>query len=435
MARKKKLPLIEDFDNIPEEALVPEDEQPYEIPDDWKWVRLGAVATVVKDKTEEFSFGTSYVGLEHLSSGGGLSHVGDAYGLESAKTVFSDGDVLYGRLRPYLNKHWIAERSGVCSTDILVFRSQPVIDVVWFDAWLGTDFFVSTASSNTRGINLPRVSEPFLVSAPVPLPPLGEQERIVEKLEASLAQIDDAVSHCGDLSNQVRALKSSLIDGVTSGMWSPFHRTLKYSEREENFQRYKIADLGKVITGNTPSTKNRSYYGSEVPFVKPADVDQGRHISGAQNYLSPLGSTKARVLPPKSVAVVCIGSVGKTGFLEVEAAINQQINAVIPNEKVDPVFLFYFFGSSSFQRQVVENASSTTLAIINKGRFSNLDVFLPNLELQQQLARFLDTAVDKLDKLTGVVDGTVEKLEGMRQGLLSFALGGRLRDDHIDFYT
>ena len=109
---------------IPEErlaaALVPEEEQPYELPDGWKWVHLGGILDVSKKKMEEFTPDTKYVGLENIEKDTGVIRAVNADGIKSTKNVFEAGDILYGKLRPYLNKHGVVEFSGVCSTDILV---------------------------------------------------------------------------------------------------------------------------------------------------------------------------------------------------------------------------------------------------------------------------------------------------------------------------
>jgi len=102
-----------------------------------------------------------------------------------------------------------------------------------------------------------------------------------------------------------------------------------------------IGELGKIVTGNTPSTKDPSNYGNDIPFVKPPElIDKG--IRSAADSLSTKGIQSARVLPAGAVLVSCIGGLGKTGLAKVPIAFNQQINAVIFDERVLPEFGFYY---------------------------------------------------------------------------------------------
>lgn len=112
-------------------ALVPVEEQPYKVPENWCWVRLGAVITASKEKKDTFDSETKYVGLEHIEKDTGVIDYGLANEVKSTKSVFKCGDILYGKLRPYLNKHGIVNFDGVCSTDILVFNA-----IVGNNKWL-----------------------------------------------------------------------------------------------------------------------------------------------------------------------------------------------------------------------------------------------------------------------------------------------------------
>lgn len=170
-----------------------EKEIPYAIPANWQWVRLGNLVEVSTEKTENFSNpDIKYVGLENMQKDGGIMSYGSVEGIRSTKNVFHAGQILYGKLRPYLNKHDIAKSDGVCSTDILVFSAKANADNRFVNFFLGQPQFISFASDNSKGINLPRVSAKVVISAPVPLPPLDEQREIVRVLDEALAREDAA---------------------------------------------------------------------------------------------------------------------------------------------------------------------------------------------------------------------------------------------------
>lgn len=106
-----------------------------------------------------------------------------------------------------------------------------------------------------------------------------------------------------------------------------------------------VGEVGTSITGNTPSKKDESNYGDFMPFVKPPEL-QHCEISSASDNLSEKGAQLARILPPNSVLVSCIGNLGKTGINKIPVAFNQQINAVIFPNGVEPKYGFYYFQST-----------------------------------------------------------------------------------------
>lgn len=158
-----------------QQALVPAEEQPYEVPKNWVWVRLGAVCYASKEKSNDFSNEIKYIGLEHLEKDKGIVGFSSADTVKSTKNAFQEGQILYGRLRPYLNKHDIASFSGVCSTDILVFEASVLVANVLVDKFFNLPFFIEYVVANSKGINLPRVSEETVLNTTFPLPPLAHR--------------------------------------------------------------------------------------------------------------------------------------------------------------------------------------------------------------------------------------------------------------------
>jgi len=125
-----------------------------------------------------------YVGLEHLDSGKiWIRRFGKASDTKSAKAVFKTGDILYGKLRPYLDKAALAEWDGVCSTDILVLTPQDDFDAVFTAYLIHSSFVLAHAVATTTGVNHPRTSWRALKQAAIPLPPLDEQHEITRVLQ------------------------------------------------------------------------------------------------------------------------------------------------------------------------------------------------------------------------------------------------------------
>ncbi|MDT9188346.1 MAG: restriction endonuclease subunit S [Limnospira sp. PMC 894.15] len=203
------------------------------------------------------------------------------------------------------------------------------------------------------------------------------------------------------------------------------------SELPKGWSTVSIADIGEVVTGNTPPTKQREiFYGGNIPFVKPPDLDAGEFLDSANETLSDEGSLKSRLLPANSILVNCIGNIGKVAFSRVACCTNQQINSIVPNTRlVEPKFVYWFIRSPIFQDRLQSNSSATTVSIINKGRFSALEIPLAPLNEQRRIVAKLDRlfarsrcAREELGRVSGLV-------QRYKQAVLAAAFRGDLTAD------
>lgn len=189
-----------------------------------------------------------------------------------------------------------------------------------------------------------------------------------------------------------------------------------------------VSKIGKTITGNTPSTSRPEFYGGNIPFFKPSDLGVGYALNKAETTLTEAGAISARVLPAHSVLVTCIGAtIGKTGFSKVAGATNQQINALVPNDAIVlPQYAYFAFISPVLFHQILENASSTTLPILNKSKFEALEFPLPPLPEQRRIVAKLEELFSRLDAGVAAVRQTQKQLKRYRQSVLHAAVTGEL---------
>ena len=159
----------------------------------------------------------------------------------------------------------------------------------------------------------------------------------------------------------------------------------------------RLGDTGKVVTGNTPKTSDSQNYASnDICFVKPSDIADGivTYLNDSEFYISEYARAKARILPPQSVLVTCIGIIGKVAINDVECAFNQQINAIIPdNSKCLTEYLAYAIQNKQPEMQDVANAP--VVPILNKTQFSDIEINLPSLTEQEEIVEKLN-AVSRL---------------------------------------
>lgn len=174
-----------------------------------------------------------------------------------------------------------------------------------------------------------------------------------------------------------------------------------------HWQYVELRSVGRVVTGNTPSRSEPENYGGSVPWAKPPDLGTSKPILQTAEYLSDLGRSKARMVPPGAVLVGCIGRVGLVGIAGCELATNQQINSVVFGSSVIPKFGYYALVNL---RQYLEAASGKAVVpILNKGDFEKIRIPVPHLREQARIVDVLDQA-DALRKQRAFADAKFARL-------------------------
>ena len=196
-----------------------------------------------------------------------------------------------------------------------------------------------------------------------------------------------------------------------------------------------IHNIAIVVTGKTPSKKNKEYYGGKFPFFKPADLDAGRNMQYATEYLSEKGKSISVIIPEKATGICCIGTIGKCGYFLVEGTTNQQVNTVI--SKINPLYSYYFFNTNSFVRELIFKASATTIAIVNKSKLESCLFPVAPLNEQQRIVNRIESLFVKLDRAKELIENTFAQFEQNKMAILHKAFTGELtvkwrKENNID---
>ncbi|WP_314273162.1 restriction endonuclease subunit S [Hoylesella shahii] len=252
----------------------------------------------------------------------------------------------------------------------------------------------------------------------IPLPPLAEQQRIVEEIERLFKLIDIIEQGKADLQTTITQTKNKILDLAIHGKLvpqdpndEPASELLKrinpkaqitcdnghYAQLPKGWSIYELMDVAKIVTGSTPSKSNLSYYGGNFPLYKPSDLDAGRHTNTASEYLTTKGRDVSRIIPPNSIAICCIGSIGKVGYIEQEGTTNQQINTAIPSLAIFPDYLYHLCTSTYFQNSLMEKSSAVTISIVNKSKMEHIKIPLPPKEEQKRIVVAIDNFFNVLD--------------------------------------
>jgi type I restriction enzyme S subunit len=161
-----------------------------------------------------------------------------------------------------------------------------------------------------------------------------------------------------------------------------------------------LADLGEIVGGATPSTRNENYYGGDIPWITPKDLStiQSRFIHRGERNITIAGlkSCSARLMPPHSVLFTSRAPIGYVAIAENEVCTNQGFKSIVPNNTTDYLFLYYLL---VYNRQKIENmGSGTTFKEISSSVMKQISVSVPtDIEEQRAISRIL-----------GVFDSTIE---------------------------
>ena len=180
----------------------------------------------------------------------------------------------------------------------------------------------------------------------------------------------------------------------------------------------KIENLGKIVTGKTPSTKKSAFWGGSIPFVTPKDIQGLKSVDRTERYLTEegLNSVAGSILPSRAICVSCIGNIGYVGMTTQRCVSNQQINSIIVNGENDPDYVYYLIKSFWPYFKNYEG-QSTTLSILNKTQFSKIDIDVPPLEIQRVVARVLSSLDAKIELNKKINDNLEQQAQAYFQEL------------------
>lgn len=263
--------------------------------------------------------------------------------------------------------------------------------------------------SIAKGAAAQTVSQKNLAEMKIPVPSLSEQQRIVERLDAAFAHIDELKANAEKQLSEARTL---------------FQKALtKAMEPKEGWEEKTLKEIGLTQTGTTPSKNDKENYGDYIPFIRPSEIDCdgcGNIDYNSEIKLSEKGLSNGRLFKSHSILMVCIGTIGKIGFSTMDVSCNQQINVLTPKEDNDYKFVYYAMRNSAFNDNVIKIAKSAqaTLPIINKGKWELLTLFIPPLPEQQRIVARLDSLSENVRKYEEIQQKVIAECDALKQALL-----------------
>jgi type I restriction enzyme S subunit len=312
---------------------------------------------------------------------------------------------------------------GVLASTMVRIDPEKQIERHYLYYFLLTQF--DLLNNKTTGTTIPHVNKEVFRNLPIPLPPLPEQRAIAHVLRT----VQRAKEATEGVIAALKELKKSLMQHlftygpvpVTERERVPLQET-EIGPIPAHWRVVRLGEVGKVITGRTPSTARPEYWNGHIPFITPVDLN-GMPIQVAQRFITEEGLKEAKALPKGAVLVSCIGYIGKVGVVDSEiAATNQQINAVIvDSSKISNWFLAYAVMRES--NLLESRARKTTVPILHKTNFERIPIPLPPLDEQREIACILQA----VDAKIAAEEARRAALEALFKSLLRHLMTGKVR--------
>lgn len=376
-----------------------------------------------------------YVGLEHMDPGNTrLSRWGQTSSVRSSKSHFYSNDVLYGKLRPYLDKAVLSEREGICSTDILVLSPKAQVDPAFLSYLLHLRYFVNHAIATTTGVNHPRTSWASIREFETQLPPLKEQKAIAHVLST----VQRAIGTTEQVIEATRELKRSLMDHLFTYGPVPVDEAEQVPLKEteigsvpEQWRVLPIGDIAKVRRGASPRPKGDPRYFSQsgsVHWIKISDLrkyKRGKYLENTNEYLTEEGRDKSYFTPQGTLLLTNSGTVGIPTILGIDGCIHDGYLALL-DPQVDNQFIYYFLEHS--RKRLKQLAPKGTQANLNTTIVKNFPLPVPPADEQREVVNGLSVVDEKIT----AEENRKQALQVLSEILLRNLMTGKVRVKDLD---
>ena len=386
-----------------------------EIPQEWKIIRAKHIASISNGADPKTEGNTPVYGSGETS-------------FKSCGEHKEGPAVLIGRKGATLHiPHYVEGRYWNVDTAFDVKMLSDQFDLKYYYA-LAICFDYKSYTATTT---LPSMTQTNYGNMYLPFPTLHKQKQIISYLETKCAEIDALIAAKEKTNALLKERRQSIIyEAVTKGLDPTV--PMKDSgvewigEIPEGWRVCRIKRVATIVTGNTPSkaSGDLNYSDDGLIWVKPDNLNGSIPVSDTNEHLSEEGRKLAKTVPACTPLICCIGTIGKAGYADQEAAFNQQINAICYDESVDLRFGLYCLMSQEEQQKCYANGN--VLKILNAETQGILFIALPPISDQKAIAQYLDEQCLIIDNLCASNDIAIQKLKEYRQSLIYEAVTGKI---------
>ena len=402
---------------------------PFEIPENWVWTTLGEISNYGQCENEDvdkIAANEWILELEDIEKDSGRiiqKLCKDDRKACGTRHKFYRNEILYSKLRTYLNKVLVAPSSGFCTSEIIpihCIETNP-----WFICFvLRSNYFLDYTASLGYGVKMPRLGTNDALISYIPLPPLSEQARIVDEVAKWNIIIDEIEDDKLELEAYVKKTKSKILDLAISGKLVPqdpvdepaiellkrinpdfepcdnsHYENLPFEE-PDGWCWATLGSIGKWQSGATPSRMRKDYYGGDIPWLKTGDLNDW-YITDIPEYIThqALNETSVKLNPAGSILIAMYGAtIGKIGILTMPATTNQACCACISHNGIEQMYLFYYL--LSHKEEFVRQGGGGAQPNISKEKIVETLIPIPPLSEQLRIIKAIEAIFNQIDTIT-----------------------------------
>lgn len=396
---------------------------------------LKRMAVQVVRKADPSDRNRPYTGLEHIESGTGRRKADGEETDPEAANLFEPGDVLFGKLRPYLAKVYLSDHQGRCTSEALVLRPRPnEMSGRYLRHLLLSQPFLNLVDSSTYGAKMPRANWDFIGNAKIPTPPISAQRLIADFLDQKTEAIDGLIAKKERFIELLQEKRQALItQAVTKGL-DP-NIPMKDSGIEwlgKIPAHWEVSSLGKggrFVAGTGFPHSYQGIEGEEFPFFKVGDMARPMNLENLRfspNSVSRVSAMElgARICPPGSIAFAKVGAallLNRRRVIEIPSIIDNNMMSYVPR-KDETSYIRLWLEQLDFGRL----ANPGPVPSVSESALRPLPLLRPPAVEQVMIAERVRARAGHIDEQIDRSSQIVERLREYRQALITAAVTGQL---------
>ncbi len=405
-----------------------------EVPEHWSIERLKSSVSNVIEQTAERRSGDLYVALEHVESWTGRLRSADSDAVfDSQVKRFRPGDVLFGKLRPYLAKVTRPTSDGVCVGEFLVLRPRASDGCApYLEQLLRSKPVIDAVNSSTFGAKMPRADWQFVGGMPITLPSLPEQAAIVRFLDHADRRIKRYIRAKQKLITLLEEQKQAIIHRAVTRGFNPNVR-LKPSGVEwlgdvpEHWEVQRVKVACQILRGKfTHRPRNDpSLYDGPYPFIQTGEVARAtKAITMYRQTLNERGLAVSKMFPAGTLVMTIAANIGDVAVLDFNACFPDSIVGFVPGARVHRDYLFYLF--RAMKPEFVREAPVNTQGNLNVDRIGSRGLALPPLPEQEAIVNYVEQATANINKAISAAKNEIGLLREYRTRLIADVVTGKI---------
>lgn len=419
-----------------QQALVPAEEQPYEVPENWVWVRLGEVNKYVSKSVNPISEPDKIFELYSVPS------MADAYpeiiagsDIGSSKQSVCKEDVLLCKINPRINRVWkvsqFTDNELIASSEWIIIRNNH-INANYLMYCFQSKYFREFMLSNVSGVggSLMRAQPKYVQTYPIPLPPLSEQQRIVERIEELLAKLDEAKERLQEVADSFAVRKAAILHKAFTGELTKQWRW-ENGVSYESWEEKKGEDFFEYVTsGSRGWAKYYSDKGSI--FIRMGNLNHGTielDFSDIQYVELPDQVEGQRSKLQKNDILISItADVGMIALVreDMDAYINQHVALARPKNDLYAEFLAWYFVSDDGLQQMQNKQRGATKIGLGLQDIRSIILKIPTLPEQHEIVRLIDDLLARERAAQQAAEQALASIDLMKKSILARAFRGEL---------